>query len=71
MQIRLMLLRAHTFLADVSVLTPPAPGQARLFADHPANGAGLKQVSDRVSGVCAPHIHNFPFFSHSCEFVVA
>jgi len=71
MQLRLVLLGADAFLADVSVFAPAAAGQLDPFADGPTDGAGFQHVSNHVPGVTSPSFHDFTFFPNLFEFVVA
>jgi hypothetical protein len=71
MEVRLVLLGADPFFADVDVLAPAAAGHLDLFADGPTDGASFQQVSNNVPGVTSPSFKDFPFFPNLFEFVVA
>jgi hypothetical protein len=71
MQLRLMLLGAETFLANVDIFAPTAADQLSLFTNGPAYGASLQQISNDVPGVTSPGFHDFAFFPYLFEFVVA
>ena len=71
MQFRLMPLGADTFLANVGIFAPAAPGQLCLLPDGPADGAGFQHVGNHVPGVTSPGFQDFAFFPNLFKFVVA
>ncbi len=71
MMFGLVLLAAHTHLAIIDVLAPPAVCEAVLFAHHPTDRTRFEHFSHNMARDGPPGFQRLALFPYSCEIVVA
>ncbi len=71
MMFSFVLMAAHTHLAIVEVLAPPAACETVLFAHHATDRTRFEHFSHNVARDGPPSFQRLMLFPYSCQIVVA